>query len=90
MIVLQANQRAVTGGMGDDLPITRSAAVGGKHCTQFFSGTTRKVPLSSASANPTGASWRRCSDTVGWTTGSAATISLNVIGVPLRAISETT
>ena len=63
----------------------------GKHSTQLpLIRYRREVPRSSASTNPTAASWRRCSDTVDWPTGTAATISLTVSGLPLRASSETT
>ena len=50
---------------------------------------SREVPRSSASTNRTAASCRRCSDTVDWPTGTAATISLTVSGRPARASSET-
>src|SRR5262249_58217728 len=77
------------GGTGEGLPITRSAAVG-KQVTQLsLIRYRRDVPRSSARTNPTAASCRRCSDTVDWPTGTAATISLTVSGRALRASRDT-
>jgi hypothetical protein len=59
MIIPWANQRAVTGGMGEGLAHHQVGGGG-----QAFDPAQAQGALSSASTNPTAASWRRCSDTV--------------------------